>query len=440
MSSKAKALLKRLREAKKNVTDLQIPKFPNLNEHVNSEETEKVKENEKDIERDKNLNEKNDNVQIGQEIKKENDKNKTVNKEQKEDDEDDIDPLKFDSKPTNEIKPESISALLNIVSDAESSGEEEEEEEEEKKEEEKKTSFIVRFIKNTPTNLKNTPTKEPDNLAPNNNERPEKVMDYRENPGMRPRNEESNLSKIIEEEKSVCFTPRTFREGQTSDSQFKSNNPSKIPYASSNNNKTFCLDSKDALNNSLYNSKKFQIPQRTKGSAKNLPSNKSFIKKINACKINSKFAKPKLAKAPQSFQSLSIKQRSLNLIKLGKKINETKQQPQAIPRKISMPELTEDQKVKMQVRIRQAKKKKMFTSRITSKRDKISSKIEELRKKYENNLIMKSMIDKIVKTVEFPEVSVFDEDVGNEEYQNTSTLKKVSSEEILSIIKHVVLN
>ncbi len=149
-----------------------------------------------------------------------------------------------------------------------------------------------------------------------------------------------------------------------------------------------------------------------------------------------------LTKMPQSFQVLTIKQKSLRMIKLGKKLNELKQSNNIImPRKISMPELTEEQKVKFEVRMRKIKKKKMFTSRIKEKRYQISSKVQQLSKKYENDNRMKTIIGNVVSTVEFPEISIFDEDIGNnDDYYTSKTLKKVNSQEIINLIKKVEIS
>ena len=178
---------------------------------------------------------------------------------------------------------------------------------------------------------------------------------------------------------------------------------------------------------------------KKKQSAKNLIPKEDSIKKICAYKTVSTTSNnhPTLKKGSDSLTNLTIKQKTENLIQLGKKLNEQKTtESNYIPKKMSLGELTEEQKLKFEVRIRKAKKKKMFTSRIKAKGEKISSKIEELAHKYENNLIMQSMIEDVVSKVEMPLMSIMDEDIESlDELQSALSMKKVSSEQVLKMIQ-----
>lgn len=358
--------------------------------------------------------------------------------------EDAFDPLTFLKKKTMDIKPQNINDLLKINSDKEESFEsydsdedededksDDDEEEEEKKEndsDKKHSSFILRFLDNTPTKIIDTYNKNNDDVRNTNDTTSDLFLKNQKN--------DKNLSKIIEEEKeSFCITPRTYRGGETNKTVINK----KKPNVSSKNctfNKTFCFDYND--NKTMNNNNPVSYRKKESTNIPTLSGNKSFVKK-NVLQ-NKNLVKPKLAKAPQSFQSLTIKQKSLRMLKLGKKISECKIENNLNPKRLSVPELTAEQKQKFEERMRKVKNKKMFVSKIKSKRDNISAKIKQLSKKFEHSLTFQNMVDNVISSVQFPEVSIFDEDIGdgyNEDYINNKFLRKVNSKEVLNLIKRV---
>lgn len=339
-----------------------------------------------------------------------------IERKQKQEEENEIDPLDFLSKHSLEIKPKDITEL--IKTNNKEDDDEKEESEDEKKLEPNRTSFILRFIHNTPSKtpddnlISNTFTDE----IPNTNDTTENLL-------IDNQIKETNLTKIDEEEKeSCCNTSRTYRANDL----LNMSNPVQIHQSSKNIKE---------VNKSLTNEPcQTTRPLKTTNN-KHLISNKSYIQKVHPVKKKRKFTQANLVRTPQSFQSLTIKQRSLLLLSSAKKMNEPKQTNKILPKKISMPELTEEQKIKFDLRMRKIKKKKMFTSRITSNKGRIATKIKELCQKYDNNLSLKTMIDDVVTSCEFPELNIIDEDIENEGLNSNMPIKKIESKTILNVLK-----